>query len=1079
MADNKPIDTGNKTVTGRTIWNDPETGEDYSERSTTFEIDGKFYTMPTVAENGSQYTEDQIRTYVKENGPVDYLTGEKLPEFRYMEDAIEYAISRSSTRKQTDMAQGGAIPMNNQMELFGEGGLKDEGGMVDEVSGNEVPVGGTKEGVRDDIPANVSEGEFIFPEDVVRFVGLDKLMQIRQDAKMGLKKMEAMGQMGNSDEATMDDDMPFGMADLIVVGGKGEPMEFADGGFVPVQNFQEGGQVTLPTAPVPTFNPDDVADYDAYLSSVEVTAQEYRNADGESMIITFINGIPIVPVQPGYTLYVPPEEGGEATEATEVVNTVNNNNNEKFGKGRNVNANNQEPTGINYAGMSDEEFLKRIEYENTKGYKIQRAVALGVTSLVPFGGALAYASMRGTALSNEARLKNLIASESNPAEQAKLNTLLEEFYKSNIMQDSSDAGAFTKWVDGVLVKLGFSPDQTKKAAEAAVVLSQNNLGNTEFDDAVDAFLKDKENKTLGRGNAVGGPATKEQLETRKKETAEPFLRSQDQIDETNRMLKMEPFAPTTKSTQLAPGDVVNINLSGGIDLNDNFKVLRDGLLILPKLPPIDAAGKTASEVEQIVSGLLKLGDDKRGTTSSASVSMGYKSTQTGDPNIVTDTNSVGQRPSTYDPAQFGSGEPAPAVEPVAAPPLAQTSIDDKFAVKTPYALGYPEGMKNLSGIGSVPPEQTLLEQYSNNPFKQKDIGDFLTAGRNAISSIFQPKQGFGSTVKKETNVTDQQLPESVPQQQSAFSGPTFDTAQQTAEAFDQGVSRSPVVATEPLGPSVLGGRGTINPASGTIVDPRTQQEQRNAERIRLTGYDPIEPTVNPTAPPTLRPQTRPKKVAPKKEVAPQQPTIEKLQFSNFKGNVITTASDNFVNTKGVSIDVNPEGTPGKNSVGAFRQGLYAGDGFEWREDGTRIYTGVNQGVTGTTDPSVASKPLTQELINLDFIKDLFGTDKKDKTSKDKPIVKTGDGGVAEAQAIKEKQARQSDDERQAEREAARAATKTTKASTKEYKTKKEARAATDKAVEKFGRATGGRAKGGLIDRPIKTKKTKKRGLAAR
>ena len=41
------------------------------------------------------------------------------------------------------------------MSFFGEGGLKDEGGMVDEISGNEVPVGGTKEGVRDDIPANV------------------------------------------------------------------------------------------------------------------------------------------------------------------------------------------------------------------------------------------------------------------------------------------------------------------------------------------------------------------------------------------------------------------------------------------------------------------------------------------------------------------------------------------------------------------------------------------------------------------------------------------------------------------------------------------------------------------------------------------------------------------------------------------------------------------------------------------------------------------------------------------------------------------------------------------------------------
>ena len=96
--------------------------------------------------------------------------------------------------------------MEKQMELFARGGLKDEGGMIDEESGNEVPIGGTREGVRDDIEANVSKGEFILSEDVTRYHGLEKLMNLRQEAKMGLKKMEAMGQMGNSDEATMPDD---------------------------------------------------------------------------------------------------------------------------------------------------------------------------------------------------------------------------------------------------------------------------------------------------------------------------------------------------------------------------------------------------------------------------------------------------------------------------------------------------------------------------------------------------------------------------------------------------------------------------------------------------------------------------------------------------------------------------------------------------------------------------------------------------------------------------------------------------------------------------------------------------------
>lgn len=124
--------------------------------------------------------------------------------------------------------------MEKQMELFEDGGLKDEGGMVDEQSGNDVPVGSSRKEVRDDIPAMLSEGEFVFPADVVRYHGLDKLMDLRQQAKMGLKQMEAMGQMGNSEEATMPDDMPFGPSDLIIVGGEMDdgPREMAEGGVV-------------------------------------------------------------------------------------------------------------------------------------------------------------------------------------------------------------------------------------------------------------------------------------------------------------------------------------------------------------------------------------------------------------------------------------------------------------------------------------------------------------------------------------------------------------------------------------------------------------------------------------------------------------------------------------------------------------------------------------------------------------------------------------------------------------------------------------------------------------------------------
>ena len=85
--------------------------------------------------------------------------------------------------------------MAKQMELFSEGGLRDEGGEVESKSGNQVPSGSLKEEVADDIPVMISEGEFVFPADVVRYIGLETLMKMRQDAKQGLKMMEKMGQM--------------------------------------------------------------------------------------------------------------------------------------------------------------------------------------------------------------------------------------------------------------------------------------------------------------------------------------------------------------------------------------------------------------------------------------------------------------------------------------------------------------------------------------------------------------------------------------------------------------------------------------------------------------------------------------------------------------------------------------------------------------------------------------------------------------------------------------------------------------------------------------------------------------------
>ena len=79
-------------------------------------------------------------------------------------------------------------------------GFQEGGANVDPISGNEVPTGSMPEEVRDDIDAKLSPGELVFSADVVRFIGLERLMKLRDEAKKGLQRMSDIGQMGNADE---------------------------------------------------------------------------------------------------------------------------------------------------------------------------------------------------------------------------------------------------------------------------------------------------------------------------------------------------------------------------------------------------------------------------------------------------------------------------------------------------------------------------------------------------------------------------------------------------------------------------------------------------------------------------------------------------------------------------------------------------------------------------------------------------------------------------------------------------------------------------------------------------------------
>ena len=232
-----------------------------------------------------------------------------------------------------------------QLELFG--GLKDQGNKVDPVSKNKVPIGSTKKEVRDDIPAQLSEGEFVLPADVVRYHGLEKIMGLRDQAKSGLGKMEAMGQMGNPDEATLPDNTPFNPRPM-AQGGFNQPPLFGVNVTEPQSVLTKQSQYASPNiginppppvvqptpTPMPMPVPQPVQPQPVPQQQTAPTYQDligspfgqlpksevktYKNkTTGQILNIPFVNGNPVYPIPEGFVLLSeaddsmpkPPEEG--------------------------------------------------------------------------------------------------------------------------------------------------------------------------------------------------------------------------------------------------------------------------------------------------------------------------------------------------------------------------------------------------------------------------------------------------------------------------------------------------------------------------------------------------------------------------------------------------------------------------------------------------------------------------------------------------------------------------------------------------------------------------------------------------
>lgn len=200
-------------------------------------------------------------------------------------EGVDFRVSR--------FAEGGMVEDNQMRKLFQEGGMTDDGMQVEPVTGNEIPPGSMASEVRDDIPAQLSEGEYIVPADVVRFFGVKFFEDLRSQAKQGLTEMDKDGRIGGAPV----DENGIPVEDDEALSPEEEQMLREALG---VTGMAEGGFATRD----PAFGAQEFDRSQFTLSGTSAGGIESRKyidpTTGKTVMVQFMNGTPLGAIPAGY-----------------------------------------------------------------------------------------------------------------------------------------------------------------------------------------------------------------------------------------------------------------------------------------------------------------------------------------------------------------------------------------------------------------------------------------------------------------------------------------------------------------------------------------------------------------------------------------------------------------------------------------------------------------------------------------------------------------------------------------------------------------------------------------------------------
>ena len=375
--------------------------------------------------------------------------------------------------------------MDDQMEAM----FKSSRAEVDPVSGNEVPLGAMPEEVRDDIPANLSEGEYIVPADVLRYYGVKFFEDLRMQAKQGWQELDQGGRVGGEPSGMEmgEDELPFDINELQTIDDSqmGEQPEMNMGGYI--KGYADGGVVDVDTAALQEEFPD------AFTTAGKggVPEQEYRtftNAQGMTLSVRFVNGKPMSSIPAGYTA-----SGDTAAETAAP---------KRERKDRDTPTQQQPVERKDWATADASEFGTYLDQKDSLLGKGVKAISFGINPLM--GALIGYAGKEEDKRVMEA-LDNRLAVITDPKdpEYKKLMDMKSRFTAANEKDTIGD-----KVVRGTGIFGG-----GKSMKDGLVDTSgdgKTNFGDTYlgdllgFDGSMGVDAKDEDGNTIGITESVGG-----------------------------------------------------------------------------------------------------------------------------------------------------------------------------------------------------------------------------------------------------------------------------------------------------------------------------------------------------------------------------------------------------------------------------------------------------------------------------------------------------------------------------------------------------------------------------------------------